>query len=188
MLRRAGRRRSGDEGGELVIARMRRRHVRSVVAIEQQIFPTPWSLSLYLAEIASGPSRAYFVALSGSEVVGYCGLMITVGEGHVTTIGVAPSHQRRGIGRQLLLELARTARQRGVDDLTLEVRVSNTGAQALYHQFGFAPAGIRKNYYAEVGEDALVMWAHELQSEEYGRRLEAIASKAAGELREAGNA
>ncbi len=175
-LWRAGAHRRGQQParGEIAIVPMKRKHVKSVVAIERQVFPTPWSLSLYLAELASGQSRAYFVALNGAEVVGYCGLMLAVGEGHVTTIGVDPRWQRRRIGARLLLELALTARARGAEDLTLEVRVSNTGAQALYHAFGFAPAGIRKNYYAEVHEDALIMWAHGVQSEEYGRRLELL--------------
>jgi ribosomal-protein-alanine N-acetyltransferase len=178
MLRRSQRqRRVAGEEDEIVIAPMRRKHVRAVVAIEQDVFPTPWSMSLYLAELASGPSRCYLVALSGDEVVGYCGLMIAVGEGHITTIGVAPEFQRHGIGRRLLLETAKRARARGVDDLTLEVRVTNKGAQALYHEFGFVPAGVRKNYYAEVNEDALVMWAHDVQSEEYRRRLEEIAAR-----------
>lgn len=178
-LRRTGAHRRGQRAatGEVEIVPMRRRHVKAVVAIEQQVFPTPWSLALYLSELAMGMSRAYFVAVSEGEVVGYCGLMLAVGEGHVTTIGVSPRFQRRGIGRRLLLELAETARLRGAEDLTLEVRVSNHGAQALYHEFGFAPAGIRKNYYAELKEDALIMWAHEIQSPEYGARLEAIAGR-----------
>jgi ribosomal-protein-alanine N-acetyltransferase len=159
---------------------MRRRHVKDVHAIEEQVFPTPWSMALYLSELAMGPERAYVVALSGTEVVGYAGLMMAAGEGHVTTIGVAPRWQRHGVGARLMLELARTARAQEVEDLTLEVRVTNTGAQALYHRFGFAPAGIRKNYYAEVHEDALIMWAHGIQSPEYAERLELIAAQLAG--------
>ena len=172
---RRGQRPVSDLG--IAIQPMRRRHLKAVVAIEQQVFPTPWSLSLYLSELAMGSSRAYFVAMAGSEVVGYAGLMLAVGEGHVTTIGVSPRWQRHGIGRKMMLELAETAVRRGAEDLTLEVRVANTGAQALYHEFGFAPAGIRKNYYAEVNEDALIMWAHEIQSPEYAQRLEIIAAR-----------
>ena len=74
----------------LAVVPMRRRHLKSVVAIEQQVFPTPWSLSLYLSELTMGATRAYFVAMAGNEVVGYAGLMLAVGEGHVTTIGVSP--------------------------------------------------------------------------------------------------
>ena len=156
------------------IVPMKRRHLKAVVAIEQLIFPSPWSLSLYLSEITQPSSRAYFVARSDGEVIGYAGLMVAVGEGHVTTIGVSQPWQRRGLGRMLLLKLARTAIEHGAEDLTLEVRVSNTGAQALYHEFGFAPAGIRKNYYAEVHEDAIIMWAHRIQSDAYAERLQAI--------------
>jgi len=171
-----GRRSEPDERAVEIVP-MRRRHLKQVVAIEQQVFPTPWSIGLYLSELAAGPSRAYVVAKVGGEVVGYAGLMLVVGEAHVTTIGVDPPWQRHGIGRRLLLELARIARERGGEDLTLEVRVTNTGAQALYHEFGFAPAGIRKNYYAEVNEDALVMWAHDIQSDAFAARLDEIAAR-----------
>lgn len=163
----------------LDISPMKRKHLKSVVAIEQQVFPSPWSLSLYLNELSQPATRAYFVAVSDEHVIGYAGLMIVVGEGHVTTIGVDPSWQRRGIGRKLLLTLALAAKERGAEDLTLEVRMSNAGAQALYHEFGFVPAGIRKNYYAEVHEDAIVMWAHDLQGESMAARLAGIAERAA---------
>ncbi|MDA8266287.1 MAG: ribosomal protein S18-alanine N-acetyltransferase [Actinomycetota bacterium] len=153
---------------------MRRRHLRAVVAIEQAIFPSPWSASLYLSELGQGSTRAYFVARCDGVVIGYAGLMLAVGEGHVTTIGVSQPWQRRGVGRMLLTKVARAAIERGAEALTLEVRVSNTGAQSLYHEFGFAPAGIRKNYYAEVHEDAIIMWAHGVQSAQYAERLDSI--------------
>lgn len=156
------------------IVPMKRRHLKAVVAIEQTVFPSPWSISLYLSELSQPATRAYYVARSAGEVVGYAGLMIVVGEAHVTTIGVAEAYQRRGIGRMLLMTLARTSIERGAEAMSLEVRVTNTGAQALYHQFGFVPAGIRKNYYAEVHEDAIVMWANDIQTAEYAERLAAI--------------
>lgn len=165
--------RAVPEGIELVA--MRRRHVKAVVAIEQQIFPSPWSPGLYLSELAQPATRAYYVAKAGDEVAGYAGMMVVVGEAHVTTIGVSPSWQRRGVGRALLLRLATEARARSAHHLTLEVRVTNSGAQELYREFGFAPAGIRRNYYSEVNEDALVMWAHDIDSDAYGERLAAIA-------------
>lgn len=180
-----GHRRGADATpGGIDIVEMKRRHLKAVVAIEQQVFPSPWSLGLYLSEITQGGTRAYYVARYAGEVIGYAGLMVAVGEGHVTTIGVVPEWQRRGVGRLLLLTLARTAIERGANSLTLEVRVTNTGAQAMYHEFGFAPAGIRKNYYAEVHEDAIVMWAHDIQSDEYARRLDVIAGRL-GDLRTA---
>src|ERR1035441_10432503 len=159
------------------IVPVRRSHLKSVIAIERRIFPSPWSLGLYLSEITQPATRAYYVACVGPDVVGYAGMMVVVGEAHVTNIGVAPEWQRHGIGRRLLLELARGARERQAQHLTLEVRVSNAGAQALYHEFGFVPAGVRKNYYAEVHEDALVMWAHDIDTDSYNMRLDGIQSR-----------
>ncbi|MDA8287630.1 MAG: ribosomal protein S18-alanine N-acetyltransferase [Actinomycetota bacterium] len=160
------------------IVPMRRRHVRAVVAIEQGIFPRPWSTGLYLSELAQPETRAYFVALAEGGVVGYIGSMIVAGEGHITTVGVAPVWQHRGVATRLLHRVATEARARGAEALTLEVRMSNVGAQSLYRAFGFAPAGVRKNYYAEVNEDGLVMWAHDVQSEAYRERIDALLARA----------
>ncbi len=161
-------------GAAVEIARMRRRHVRAVVAIEQGIFPRPWTPGLYLSELAQPETRAYFVALVDGVVVGYTGCMIIAGEGHITTVGVAPAWQHRGIGTRLLHAVATEARARGARALTLEVRMSNVSAQSLYRAFGFAPAGVRKNYYAEVNEDGLVMWAHDVDTPAYASRIDAL--------------
>ena len=134
---------------------MRRRHVRSVLRIEEQVYPRPWSMSLFLSELALRTTRAYFVARVGRDVVGYAGLMLSMEDGHVTTIAVDPEWQREGIGTRLLLALAREAIARGATALTLEVRLSHRGAQQLYQRFGFAAVGVRKGYYADTGEDAL---------------------------------
>ena len=93
----------------LDIVPMKRRHVKDVVAIEQGIFPSPWSVGLYLSELTQPATRAYYVARADGGVIGYAGLMVAVGEGHVTTIGVSPAWQRHGIGRMLLMKLARVA-------------------------------------------------------------------------------
>jgi [ribosomal protein S18]-alanine N-acetyltransferase len=154
---------------------MRRRHVRAVAAVEKNLFPRPWTATLFLSELAQPATRRYYVALVDGEVVGYAGMMIVAGEGHVTTIGVDERHQRSKIATRLLLRLANDARSASADALTLEVRTSNVGAQRLYHAFGFVPAGIRKNYYPEVNEDAIVMWAHEVDTDDYAARLERIA-------------
>ena len=150
---------------------MRRRHVRSVLRIEEQVYPRPWSMSLFLSELALRTTRAYFVARVGREVVGYAGLMMTAEDGHVTTIAVDPKWHRHKIGTRLLLGLAREAIARGAENLTLEVRLSNKGAQDLYRRFGFSPVGVRKGYYQETNEDALVMWVHEVNTPEYAELL-----------------
>jgi ribosomal-protein-alanine N-acetyltransferase len=114
-----------------------------VLRIEAMVYPRPWSLGLFMSELALKTTRSYLVAKVGSEVVGYAGLMITGSDGHVTTVAVDPAWHRNGIGTRLMLGLSDAAIARGCTGLTLEVRVSNTGAQAMYRRFGFAPAGIR---------------------------------------------
>lgn len=159
---------------------MRRRHLRSVLRIEGLVYPRPWSLGLFMSELALRTTRVYFVAKVGNEVVGYAGLMVTGSDGHVTTVAVDPDWHRNGVGTRLVLSLCTAAAQRGCTGLTLEVRVSNTAAQELYRAFGFAPAGVRKNYYTETNEDAIVMWAHDIDLAAHRERLDAIAASVAG--------
>lgn len=153
---------------------MRRRHLRSVLRIEALVYPRPWTLGLFLSELGLRTTRVYLVARVDGAVVGYAGLMLTADEGHITTVAVDPVWHRHGIASRLLVALARAARERGAEGLTLEVRTSNAGAQALYRRFGFAPAGIRKNYYVETNEDAIIMWAHDVDLPAYGERLDEI--------------
>lgn len=153
------------------IAPMRRRHLRGVVAIEERTSHHPWSLGLFLGELRMPTSRHYLVALERHSVLGFAGLMVTGDEGHITNVAVHPDHRRRHIATRLLLVQFREAIRRGVDDVTLEVRVGNTAAQELYRHFGFAPEGVRRGYYADVGEDALVMWAHDIGGERGLARL-----------------
>jgi [ribosomal protein S18]-alanine N-acetyltransferase len=165
---------------EVRIVPMRRRHLRSVLRIESRVYPVPWSMSLFLSELALRSTRAYYVAFVGRQVVGYAGLMMTLDDGHVTTIAVDPAWHRHKIGTRLLLALAYEARRRGATSLTLEVRLGNKAAQHLYRRFGFRPVGVRKNYYAETKEDALVMWAEDVGGPEYGRLLDLIESDVPG--------
>ncbi|HWH35985.1 MAG TPA: ribosomal protein S18-alanine N-acetyltransferase [Acidimicrobiales bacterium] len=167
---------TGPPAGVAVqVVPMRRRHLRSVLRIEGRVCPRPWSLGLYLSELAAGTDRHYVVARGAGGVVGYGGLMVAVGEGHVTTLAVDPAWQRRRVGTRLLHALASEGRSRGLTSITLEVRMENAAAQSLYRRFGFAPAGVRRGYYAETGEDALIMWAHGVDGQEYKSRLDAIA-------------
>ena len=153
---------------------MRRRHLRSVLRIESQVYPQPWSLGLFLGELGLRTSRYYVVARLDGVVVGYAGLMTSLDEAHVTTIAVDPAWHRQHIGSRLLLNLTRAALARGARHMTLEVRVSNGPAQQMYQRFGFETEGRRKNYYAESKEDALIMWAHGIDSPDHTARLGAI--------------
>jgi len=150
---------------------MRRRHIRSVLSIEAQVYPRPWTMGLFLSELNLHTARSYFVARVDGKVVGYGGLMLSLEDAHVTTLAVDPMWQRLKLGQRLMVVMAREAVRRGAKNLTLEVRVSNEAAQAMYRRFGLAPAGIRKGYYAESGEDAIVMWAYEIDEEAYSERL-----------------
>ena len=126
-----------------------------VVAIERRAFTTPWSLAMFVLEL-SKPSGICLAAEVESELVGYmvCSRYDTVW--HLMNIAVEPDWRRRGIGSALLQALL----ERVGDDaqVTLEVRRSNHGAVTLYEQFGFRSAGVRRRYYADNGEDAVIMW------------------------------
>jgi len=136
-----------------------RRDVGELLEIEREQFPEPWSRRMLLDELAQGESRRYTVAVDDGVVIGYLGLMFVLDEVHVNTIGVRARVARRGVATSLLEESLAVAVGRGATRATLEVAVSNTAAQALYRRFGFAPVGVRRNYYSRVGEDALVLWA-----------------------------
>jgi [ribosomal protein S18]-alanine N-acetyltransferase len=158
--------------GVVEVEPMRRRHVRRVVHIDAQEHGDRWSPALFLAELRRGEAdRCYRVARADGVVVGFAGMLFTGGDGHVTTIAVDVAHRRQGIASDLLAALAHDARRRGVDALTLEVRAGNEPAIALYRRFGFAPAGVRKGYYADNGDDALVLWAEGVTADDYAWRL-----------------
>jgi [ribosomal protein S18]-alanine N-acetyltransferase len=168
-------------GPVLRMVPMRRRHLRAVMRIDEQVYPRPWTLALYQGELAQAEHRRiYLVARAGREVVGHAGLTVVAGEGHVTTVAVDPGWQARGVGTRLMLVLARAALGRGLTAMTLEVRASNVTAQRLYERFGFVAAGVRAGYYAETGEDAVIMWAHHVDDPAYRRRLEVIESQLVG--------
>ncbi|MEY2469508.1 MAG: [ribosomal protein S18]-alanine N-acetyltransferase [Actinomycetota bacterium] len=165
---------------DVMLLPMRRRHLRTVLRIETEVYPRPWTTNLFVSELAMRSSRSYYVAKIGPTVVGYSGLMLVGEDAHVTTIAVDPRWQTNQIGTRLLLNIARDARGRGTKHLTLEVRVSNEPAQKLYRRFGFRPAGIRKGYYVETNEDALVMWADDIDAVAYIERLARIEARIEG--------
>ncbi len=153
---------------------MRRRHLRGVMAIERQVYPRPWSPNLFISEMAESRNRCYLVARIDRQVVGYGGLICYGEEAHITNVAVDPDLQRRKIGMRLLNDLVLAAIRMGADAVSLEVRVTNWGAQRLYGRFGFHPVGVRKNYYQEIGEDALIMWLDGVQVAGFRERLRSL--------------
>jgi ribosomal-protein-alanine N-acetyltransferase len=157
---------------------MKRRHLKGVMAIERQVYPRPWSPSLFISEMSETSNRAYLVAKLARDVVAYGGVICYGDEAHITTIAVDPAHHRNKFGTRMMFELMSEAIRLGAGAVSLEVRMSNWGAQRMYGRFGFRPVGVRKGYYQETGEDALVMWADDVGTEEYRRTLDAIISAA----------
>lgn len=134
--------------------------LEAIMVIESSQFPEPWTPTMLRDELLDLRTRRYTVVTQGPLVVGYLGLMYVLhDEMHINTIGTHRDYEGRGIATALLNDGWADARARGVERATLEVAVSNTRAQSLYHRYGFAPVGIRKNYYQTIDEDALVMWA-----------------------------
>lgn len=178
----------GDGPGDdaVVITPMKRRHLRAVVAIEQRANPHPWSQSLFAGELSMPTSRFWVVARDGRHVIGYAGLLHTLDEGHITNFAVHEDHRRRHVASRMLLVQFEEAIRRDVNDLTLEVRISNSTAQALYRRFGFSPGGIRPGYYNDNGEDALVMWCHDIDSTSQRTRRRDIEESLGVELRTEG--
>ncbi len=119
-----------------------------------------------------------------APLIGYGGLWVTLEEGHITVIAVDPPYRGRGIGELLLNSLIDAAFDMGANALTLEVRDSNTVAQQLYLKYGFLPAGKRKRYYTDNGEDALIMWTEPMNTPEYQARLRSLRQQLYTRLRD----
>jgi ribosomal-protein-alanine N-acetyltransferase len=172
----------GEFGGraDLLIEPMRRRDISQILTIENVSYPKPWTVGVFESEIelSRRGDRYYVVARRDGRLVGYAGLMFVVGDAHVTNIACAARHHRTGVATRLLAELAWVAIDRECQALTLEVRSSNTGAQSLYRNFGFAPVGVRQKYYENV-EDAIVMWCHDIVEPPYRQRLVELCPEAA---------
>ena len=134
--------------------------LEAVLVIERQSFTTPWSRAMFASELANTRTSRLFVVRAGEEhpPVGYLGYRVVIDEMHIVLVSVDPIWRRRGIARQMMEDAMEQARQTACRRATLEVRVSNTGAQRLYFQLGFAPVGTRPNYYRRPSEDALILW------------------------------
>jgi ribosomal-protein-alanine N-acetyltransferase len=144
--------------------------VDAAVALEAGDRLKPWSAGVFRDELAA-ENRVYLVADSDA-LVGFGGVMIVGEEAHVTNLLVASELRRQGIGSLLLMALIVASIERGARHLTLEVRSRNHAARSMYATFGLAPVGLRKGYYGD--DDALVLWAHEIDSDQYRLRLESI--------------
>ena len=134
----------------------------AVANIERESFPTPWSREDFWRE-ASNDFACYIVALEDTDIIGFGGCWISFEEAQVTNIALTSAQRGRGLGKALMARLMRAAAARGAERMTLEVRPSNTPALRLYEGLGFAAVGIRKKYYQDNDEDAILMWHTKLK-------------------------
>ena len=130
-------------------------HLDEIAEIENACFAQPWSQKSL--ELLLGKQATALVALQGGRVVGYVGMTYVLDEGQITNLGVLPEARRHGIGRALMRELESIALQKGIYFLSLEVRESNSAARSLYCSLGWGECGIRKNFYTQPLENAVVM-------------------------------
>ena len=140
----------------MIIERMNATHVPQIAELEKVCFADPWSVTSIETELSSRLSL-WFVAMEGDTVVGYVGSQTVIDESDVMNIAVHPDYRRQGIGEALLETLADALREKGSRGLTLEARVSNTPAVSLYKKAGFLQVGLRKYYYRNPKEDALIL-------------------------------
>lgn len=137
-------------------------HIDDIMEVEKLSFKIPWSREAFFDEIAGNEVAIYFSAVVGKKVVGYAGMWKVFDEGHITNVAVHPEYRGNGIGGRLLESLIEKAGSTGILKMTLEVRKSNLAAQGLYMKYGFDMGGFRKAYYADNGEDAIIMWKNRI--------------------------
>jgi len=137
----------------------------AVLAIEAASFTNPWTRDMYLVELENVGVSFCYVARDGSgAILGFCSIWRVVDELHINNLAVDPRYRRQGIGAALLTFVLREGERLGVRRATLEVRPSNEAARLLYARHGFAAAGVRRGYYTNPVEDALVLWREGLTS------------------------
>ncbi len=142
--------------------------VEAAVDLEANDRLKPWSARVFRDELAA-ENRVYLVA-EDDDLVGFGGVMVLGEDAHVTNLLVSPPVRRKGIGSRLLAALILASIERGARHLTLEVRTRNHPARSMYAGFGLAPVALRKGYYGD--DDALILWAHAIDSDQYRKRLE----------------
>ncbi|KZE81543.1 ribosomal protein S18-alanine N-acetyltransferase [Paenibacillus jamilae] len=133
--------------------------IPDVLEIEHEAFTLPWTEEAFRNELTMNHFAKYMIMELNGRAIGYAGMWTIMDEAHITNIAVREAYRGRKFGDKLLDELMLTASYLGMERMTLEVRVTNRIAQSLYEKKGFKPAGVRKGYYSDNNEDAVIMWA-----------------------------
>jgi len=145
---------------EIHIRKMKYSDINHVMEVEKSSFTSPWTKEIFYQEIEKNSYAHYFVVESNEQVIGYAGMWIVVDDAQITNIAIKPDYRGFRIGERLFQHIYQHAIQNGVKRLSLEVRASNYVAQRLYRKFGLVPGGVRKNYYTDNQEDAIIMWVN----------------------------
>ncbi len=144
------------------IIKMLPEHIDGVMTVENLSFSIPWSRESFIDEVTVNTFARYFCAKLNDNVIGYAGMWKVFDEGHITNIAVHPEFRNTGIGSLLMEHMIQTAKSEGITSMTLEVRKGNSAAIRLYEKYNFSVQGLRKGYYADNREDALIMWKTDL--------------------------
>ncbi|HTU82678.1 MAG TPA: ribosomal protein S18-alanine N-acetyltransferase [Candidatus Acidoferrales bacterium] len=170
--------RSAERPDRMTIAPMTSSDISAVTRIERASFSTVWPSDAFYNELNTNRLAHYFVGRIDDRIVAYGGVWVILEDSHVTTLAVDPEFRGRRLGEVMLLRLIDEAIERGAAWMTLEVRESNTIAQQLYRKYGFTTVTMRRGYYSDDNESALVMWAGNLKSELYRNRLHVLRARA----------
>ena len=141
----------------LIIEEMTSKDIDGVFEVEKNCFEHHWSKDAFAKELKNDVAR-YLVAKLDGKVVGYVGIWFVMDEGHITNVAVHSDYRGKKIGDELVKSLVNLCKENNIVSMTLEVRVSNVVAQNLYKKYGFKLSGIRKEYYSDNKEDAMIMW------------------------------
>ncbi|MBQ9833048.1 MAG: ribosomal protein S18-alanine N-acetyltransferase [Clostridia bacterium] len=136
--------------------------IDAVAELEKQCFRSPWSKESLEGELKNKVAH-YLVMTLDDCVIGYAGMWVMFNEAHITNIGISPLHRGKGLGKRLMLAIMAYALTFSASEMTLEVRDSNTIAQNMYFSLSFECAGIRKRYYSDTNEDAMILWNHDIE-------------------------
>nr|WP_289039525.1 ribosomal protein S18-alanine N-acetyltransferase [uncultured Allobacillus sp.] len=143
---------------DVIVRRMTYADLDQVMEVENASFRSPWKEEDITHDLINNPFSDYLVMEKGDQIIGYVGTWTVVEAAQITNIAIHPDERGQGYSVRLFQRMLKYLRLKGATELTLEVRKSNHVAQRLYERFGMKPVGVRKNYYQDDGEDAIVMW------------------------------
>lgn len=142
----------------LIFRYLNENDIKEILKIEHESFTMPWTEEAFFNELTQNKFAVYIGLEEEGRVIGYCGVWVVVDEAHITNVAILPQYRGRKLGEALMRKVMEVSSEMGAKTMTLEVRVSNDIAQSLYRKLGFENGAIRKNYYTDNQEDALVMW------------------------------